>query len=323
MPVVEPGTSQELKDWIDLSFKLSQAAGLYIGYIVTVAHADGGGTVICKSNQWPTINTNEKVEIETAAIPLQKMVLLPPRTWQKELQTDDRFAATKKRARELGINCIIPKVEDRGSKIEDGGLRIEESLSSRSSILNPQSSISRLGFIVTGTGGTYLNHVLSDIGLLGHFPILQMGMSYPADVDLVAEFGTQCKQMIVIEERRSFLEKNIRDASFKHLSHELALDICGRLFGKTFPNRSSAGIPDTRGLNPSVLAQILIPLIKSIEEIPTELRNGKLTAEYSRLKELSKPKLAVFNEKVVARTPTFCPGCPHRDRSSVLMEFAQ
>ena len=27
MPVVEPGTLQEMKDWIDLSFKLSQAAG--------------------------------------------------------------------------------------------------------------------------------------------------------------------------------------------------------------------------------------------------------------------------------------------------------
>src|SRR5690348_3112809 len=53
MPVVEPGTPQELKDWVGLSFKLSQAAGLYIGYIVTVAHADGGGTVACRKNQWP------------------------------------------------------------------------------------------------------------------------------------------------------------------------------------------------------------------------------------------------------------------------------
>src|ERR1700693_922136 len=42
MPVVEPGSPQQLKDWIDLSFKLSQSAGMYIGYIVTVAHADGG-----------------------------------------------------------------------------------------------------------------------------------------------------------------------------------------------------------------------------------------------------------------------------------------
>ena len=41
----EPGTLQELKDWIGLGFKLSQAAELYIGYIVTTAQADGGGSV--------------------------------------------------------------------------------------------------------------------------------------------------------------------------------------------------------------------------------------------------------------------------------------
>ena len=52
--------SQELKDWIDLSFKLSQAAGLYIGYIVTTAQADGGGTVECRPNQFPTINTKQR-----------------------------------------------------------------------------------------------------------------------------------------------------------------------------------------------------------------------------------------------------------------------
>src|SRR5437588_4575763 len=35
MAVVEPGSPQELKDWIDLSLRLSRRAGLYIGYIVT------------------------------------------------------------------------------------------------------------------------------------------------------------------------------------------------------------------------------------------------------------------------------------------------
>src|SRR5438477_1795298 len=103
MPVVEPGTPQELKDWIDASFKLSQTAGLYIGYIVTVAHADGGGTVNCKPNQWPEINTHQKIALDTQKIPVDKTVLLPPRTWKKELQTNERFAATLAKARELGI----------------------------------------------------------------------------------------------------------------------------------------------------------------------------------------------------------------------------
>src|SRR5829696_4951515 len=125
--------------------------------------------------------------------------------------------------------------------------------------------------------------------------------------------------MIVIEERRSFLEKNIRDAAFKFLAHEDARDVVSRLFGKKFPG-DVEGIPDTRGLNYSVLAQKIIPLIQQTQEIPAELRNGRLTEEMKRLREASKPKLQVISEKIVARTPTFCPGCPHRDSSSVLLE---
>ena len=86
--------------------------------------------------------------------------------------------------------------------------------------------------------------------------------------------------MIVIEERRSFLEKNIRDALFHSLPQDEAADLSARLFGKAFPPRDGGeadGIPELRGLNPSVLAQMLIPLIKATEEIPAELRNGRLT----------------------------------------------
>src|SRR5687768_156568 len=106
MPVVEPGTIQELKDWIGLSFKLSQAAGLFIGYVVTTAQADGGGTVECKPNQFPTINQKQRIALETQQIDLGK-VLLPPRTWQQELKIPERHAATVKAARELGLNRIL------------------------------------------------------------------------------------------------------------------------------------------------------------------------------------------------------------------------
>ena len=44
--------------------------------------------------------------------------------------------------------------------------------------------------------------------------------------------------MIVIEERRSFLEKNIRDALFHELpARRGRRDLPSRLFGKTFPGR--------------------------------------------------------------------------------------
>src|SRR3954471_13274586 len=66
--VVEPGTPQELKDWINLSFKLSQSAGLYVGFIVTTAHADGGGTVIARPNQFPSLNMNQRMAMDTQSI---------------------------------------------------------------------------------------------------------------------------------------------------------------------------------------------------------------------------------------------------------------
>ena len=64
MPAVEPGDCQELKDWIGLCFKLSQAAGLYVGYIVSTAQADGGGTVTCYPNQYSQLNARQRVELE-------------------------------------------------------------------------------------------------------------------------------------------------------------------------------------------------------------------------------------------------------------------
>jgi indolepyruvate ferredoxin oxidoreductase len=300
--VVEPGTSQELKDWVDLSFKLSAASGLYVGFIVTTAQADGGGTIDCKPNQFPQINMKQKIALDTQRVDLER-VLLPPRSWQKELEMPGRFVKAVAAARELGLNRIIPASAGHWPLATDH---------------------CPIGFIVTGMGGPYLRHVLSDIGLDGAFPVLQMGMCYPTDIGIVAEFSKLCKTMIVIEERRSFVEKNIRDTAFRELSHDQAAELTGRLFGKKFPAVGGAeveGIPDTRGLNPSVLAQKLIPLIKSTEQIPAELRNGRLAAEMNRIRKASKPKLAVFNDKVIARTPTFCPGCPHRDSSATLLEL--
>jgi indolepyruvate ferredoxin oxidoreductase len=295
MPTVEPGSPQQVKDWINLSFELSRAAGLYIGYIVTVAQADGGGTVVCRPNQFPAVNTLSKFELPTQQINLNK-VLLPPRTWQRELLFEDRFTATMAAARRIGINQILPATQGQFA-----------------------SGIAPLGFIVTGMGGPYLRNVLADLDLADTFPILQMGLSYPPDVELVKEFSALCATMIVVEERRGFLEKHIRDRLFHKLPHDEAAEISGRLFGKIFPD-GKEGIPDTRGLNFSVLAQKLIPLLQQTQELEPQKRNGRLSGEMDRLRLASKPRLEVL-ESVPARTPTFCPGCPHRDSSAALLEL--
>jgi indolepyruvate ferredoxin oxidoreductase len=303
MPVIEPGGPQEVKDWVGLSFKLSQVAGLYIGYIITVAQADGGGTVYCRANHFPAINTQQRLTLDTAQINLDK-VLLPPRTWQHELQIPERFAKTIQAARELGINRIAGAAH---------GSPFGQSKSG-------EACLAPTGFIVTGMAGPFLRHVLAEVGLTGIFPVLQMGMSYPVDTELVRQFAGMCRTMIVVEERRSFLEKNIRESLFQHLPQAEAAEIASRLFGKVFPGEVE-GIPAARGLNYSVLAQKLIPLLRQTEGLPEALRNGKLNEELQRLAAASRPKLEVLTEKLIPRTPTFCPGCPHRDSAATLLEL--
>src|SRR5665213_1803863 len=189
-------------------------AGLYVGYIVTTVQADGGGTVICRKNQFPAVNQRQKIALDTQSVNLDR-VLLPPRTWQHELEIPDRHARTIAAARELGMNRIIPRSTAAEASTFGGGGSASPTGSSASappmgSTPDP-AAVSPVGFIVTGMAGPYLEHVLADLGLSGQFPVLQMGMSYPVDVQIVAEFSALCRDMIVIEERRSFLEKNIRD----------------------------------------------------------------------------------------------------------------
>ena len=305
MPAVEPGNSQQLKDWVNLSFKLSQAAGCYIGYVVTNAAVDGGGSVQCRENHFPEINTHARLTLDTATIPVNKTVLLPPRTWQRELEMPQRLAQTAKAATELGINQIHPASE-----------------------VLYRDKIAPLGFIATGNSCGYLRQVLTDAGLFGVFPILDMGMTYPVDIELVLRFSRSCRHLIVVEERRSFLEKNIRDTAAAKLSTAEASDLAGRLFGKRFPNSSEEGIPETRGLNASVLALKLLPMLQRMDELPADLRNGRLAEHLRQLRAASKPRLQVvpeekFQQNMVRRSPTFCPGCPHRDSAATLLEIRQ
>ena len=84
MPVLEPSSNQEMKDWVDLAFKLSRESELYIGFLVTTNQADGGGSVHTGRNHFPRVNTHNPFAVDTRAIDFEKNVLLPPRTWRRE-----------------------------------------------------------------------------------------------------------------------------------------------------------------------------------------------------------------------------------------------
>ncbi len=290
IPTIEPATPQEIKDYVDLSFKLSRMSELYAGFVLTTNLADGGGTVSCRPNQYPLLNTNNPINLETAGINLNTRVLLPPKTWWQEENLGARFERATSAARTLGLN------------------RIDYPVSSRKPI----------GFVTSGLAHGYLVQSLWEMGILGEMPILKFGLSYPIDPTLIRLMADQCERLIVVEERRGFMEEQINEIVLKdRQAGKGAKNL--EVWGKQFPD-GLEGFPDTRGLHPSIIISRLAPLLKSLRQSIT-VSNGTMEAvDLDREIRTINTTEQVDVGALPPRTPTFCPGCPHRDSASLCLE---
>jgi indolepyruvate ferredoxin oxidoreductase len=286
MPILEPTTNQEMKDWVDLAFKLSRESELYIGYLVTTNQADGGGSVHVRRNHFPRVNTHNPLEIDTAKIDFEKNVLLPPRTWRREQNFPARYERLWESARRHQVNRLLPGAQAPGERAP-------------------------IGFISSALACSYLEHALDQLGLTGVFPILKLGLSYPLDPGLIDAFAGQVENIVVVEERRGFLEEQIVQlVARRALTGQAAVPV----YGKVFPG-GREGLPSARGFNSSILVELLAPLVTELAAPKLKLDRGRIDRELALLLENG-----AIEVNLAPRTPTFCPGCPHRDSASVLGE---
>lgn len=302
MPVMEPATFQELKDWVDIAFQISSKANLCVAYLITTNQADGGGTIQVGPNRYPSVNTKTRIALDTQRIPLDDLVLLPPRTWWKEAKLPERFAIAQEIARQTQISRIL-----------------YPSTHAQYPTAHPaDGSRWPVGFIAGGLSYAYLEHALDELGVGKQFPILKLGLTYPVDPVLIRQFIAHAQTIIVVEEKRGFVEgqvvKIIRDLRQEgELSEEIPV------WGKRFP-RGLSGFPEVRGLNASVVIERLVPLLEQC--LDGELKKPTVPVDRQRLEAERRclQETANFQVRIPARTPTFCPGCPHRDSSNVFLE---
>jgi putative nucleotidyltransferase with HDIG domain len=110
MPVMEPSTFQEIKDWIDIAFQLSGFSDLYVTYLVTTNQADGGATVKVRPHPQRTINHVHPTTLSSANIHLSDTVLIPPHTSMREATLKERHERFLSRVRELELNKIMEEM---------------------------------------------------------------------------------------------------------------------------------------------------------------------------------------------------------------------
>jgi indolepyruvate ferredoxin oxidoreductase len=286
VPTLEPSTPQEIKDFVDIGFKLSRGSSLYTGYILTTTLAEGGGTVTCRPNHYPLTNTNHPIDLHTYALDLNNTVLLPPRTGRREVEMPERVERLHREIDRLGLN----KLSDVPGNDE-------------------------LLIVTSGMAYQYVHAALSEFGLLGEVPILKLDVTFPLDRRRFDPLLARFEHVLIVEERRAFLEEQIA-----HLTLRLAQGSSGRvakIWGKQFP-RGASGFPSALGLNISIATDRMGRFLRAIESplahragagIDTQLR---IAADAGR-HDLGLP----------GRTPTFCPGCPHRDSSGVCLEIKE
>jgi indolepyruvate ferredoxin oxidoreductase len=166
----------------------------------------------------------------------------------------------------------------------------------------------RVGIVTAGKSHADTRQALLDLGLddaalrRAGVRLLRMGLIYPIDEQIVREFADGLDEILVIEEKRDFLEAQVKAA------------LCGmgralRVLGKHDADGAPL-FPLHGGMDSDVVARVLGPrLLAALGEAPTVAR---------RLGELEAVRAREYTPHA-ARTPNYCSGCPH-NTSTVLLE---
>jgi indolepyruvate ferredoxin oxidoreductase len=156
----------------------------------------------------------------------------------------------------------------------------------------------RLGIVCAGKTSFDVRQSLRDLGVddlaAAGIRILKLGMTWPVVEETVVAFADSVQQLLVIEEKRPFVETQLRT-----ILHEA---------GNSVPvlGKKQTGAPLVGELDSATIARIIGGVLPDLAPPPIAVATGR-----THLPVVSLP----------ARSPGFCSGCPH-NRSTVFPEDA-
>ncbi len=175
----------------------------------------------------------------------------------------------------------------------------------------PASDRQELGFVGCGPGLAALRHLLTELDLNGEFPLLELGLASPVDASLIRKAGACCRRLVVVEEGRGWLEREVHQA----LS---GVEDAARVYGKRLPDDRD-GVPTEGVLNPSDLLERLAPLI--VEATPAATLEWVQRRVFGLLQRAQRARNVLAPIELPERTPTFAPGSVHRETAGLLQDL--
>ena len=278
VPVLNPSNTQEVLDFGLYGIALSRFGGSWAGLKLSTDICDGGGIVEFGPDRCPV----EFPEIVVDGTPYRKAIgtmLVVPYSLSLEAEVHERrLEAAREFAWANGLNRITVRHDS-----------------------------DRIGIVTTGKSYADLMSALRilRVGADGlrraGVRILKLGMSYPLEPRLVTEFVHGLETVVVVEEKRSFVELQLRELLYNRSRRPA---VCG----KTDADGNTL-LPSPGELDAAMTASVLSRFLGSETGLPACPEGSPK----------SSGKSAGDQYGSRARTPSYCSGCPH-NRSTMLLD---
>ena len=277
MPILYPGSAQEILDMGLLGFALSRFSGLWVGFKIVTDVADEYSSVEVGAGRVSLVEPDFQLNGQPWR-PKQNTALLSPYSLQQEKEIhDERLDAALAFARANRINEIAVPTAD-----------------------------AWLGIIAAGKTWYDLRGALRDIGLSDDealqragIRLLKLGMIFPLEREILREFAAGLDEILVIEEKRSFIETFCKEALYGSGHTPL-------IVGK----KDETGTKLVKADNELDADEITLVLARRLR--------GRVDAPRlkSRLRDIQRPP-DLGTIPIAARSPYFCSGCPHNRSTKV------
>ncbi len=272
IPILNPSNLQDLLEYAIFGLQLSRFSGLWV-------------SLKCITS---TIDSTSSIEVN-----ISKLSFIKPKVSGEEtdvnIRLHDNILEQEKRIpqRKIPLALMFAKLNNINKIVWNKGRK-------------------SLGIIATGKAYADTMECLNSLNINEKnaekygIHLLKVGMTWPIEQDKVAEFSKNMQELLIVEEKRNFLETNIKDALYNKK------DMPKRIVGK-LDDENNTLIQSDYEINKSNLKNLLTSRIKKNCDIDLE-KNNYNNLSNSRSKNI---------QNKIERTPYFCSGCPHNTSTRV------
>ncbi len=295
MPVLEPADVQEYLDFGIHGWALSRFSGCWVAFKALADTVESSAIVEVDPER---VNIALPTDIELPADGLNIRWPDPPLVQEKRLLHHKLYAALAYCRANSGVHGLNRMIID-----------------------PPQA---RLGIITTGKSYLDVRQALDDLGIDARHAaeigirLYKVGMVWPLESEGVRQFAGGLDEILVVEEKRQFLEYQLKEELYNWRE-----DVRPRVIGKFDEKGEWAFEPGEHGkvwhgdwllpaageLTPAMIARVIAARIARFYT-STRIRE-RLAFLEAKERALARPR------EVIARTPHYCSGCPHNTSTRV------